>query len=301
MGSMRGCSNHERGVVYVGALSFVVVMSTSEARMELFTLRDSRVALHRFGGGPALLALHGFTGSGLDFAALSEHFDGGLHCPDLPGHGSSDRLRSPLASAGSGIEACADTLVELASDADLPLPSLLGYSMGGRTALTLALRHPGAVGALVLISASPGLEAGTERAQRRDLDEQRALALEQQGTAAFMEHWQDLPLLRSQRRMSASYWNDFSERRRTADPAGLAWSLRAMGTGSMPSLWDRLGEVSVPTLLITGAEDERYTDIATKMAAKIPGALCEVVAGAGHSPHFERPQAVAALLADFLS
>jgi 2-succinyl-6-hydroxy-2,4-cyclohexadiene-1-carboxylate synthase len=275
-------------------------MNSSKARTERFTLRDTRVALHSFaGGGPALFSLHGFTGSGLDFAALSERFDGELYCPDLPGHGSSDRL-PPRATEISGIEVCADTLVELANDAALILPSLLGYSMGGRTALTLALRHPGAVGALVLISASPGLAAVTERAQRRDLDEQRALALEQQGTAAFMEHWQDLPLLRSQRRMPASYWHDFSERRREADPAGLAWSLRAMGTGSMPPLWDRLGEVSVPTLLITGAEDERYTAIATKMAAKIPGAVCEVIAGAGHSPHFERPQAVADLLDAFL-
>lgn len=285
----------------VPAVSFVVEMKMPKARTEQFTLCDEQVALHRFGsGGPALLALHGFTGSGLDFAEFADHFDGELHCPDLPGHGASEPLAGLPGADLSGIELCADRLVKLVTDRNLSALSLLGYSMGGRTALTVALRHPSAFAALVLIGASPGLSAVTDREERRVLDEQRALVLEEEGTQPFMRSWRDLPLLRSQRRMSASYWREFSGRRDQADPAGLAWSLRAMGTGSMPPLWERLGELAVPTLLITGEEDERYTAIAVKMAARIPAAECAVVSGAGHSPHLECPGAVARLLSEFL-
>ena len=271
-----------------------------KAKMEIFNQADNRLALHRFvGAGSPLLALHGFTGSGLDFAALAEHFAGSLHCPDLPGHGASG---TPVAGQGerSGIEQCSDTLLALMQASGMERPTLLGYSMGGRTALTLALRHPGAVSAIVLIGASPGLSDASAREQRRALDEQRARELEQQGTAAFMDRWQELPLLRSQQRMPARHWQEFSARRRGADPQGLAWSLRAMGTGAMPSLWEQLAELAVPTLMITGEQDERYTAIAGEMADKIPNARCEVIAAAGHSPHLEQPGAVAELLTTYV-
>ena len=275
-------------------------MNTMKAKMEIFNQADNRLALHRFvGAGSPLLALHGFTGSGLDFAALAEHFAGSLHCPDLPGHGASG---TPVAGQGerSGIEQCSDTLLALMQASGMERPTLLGYSMGGRTALTLALRHPGAVSASVLIGASPGLSDASAREQRRALDEQRARELEQQGTAAFMDRWQELPLLRSQQRMPARHWQEFSARRRGADPQGLAWSLRAMGTGAMPSLWEQLAELAVPTLMITGEQDERYTAIAGEMADKIPNARCEVIAAAGHSPHLEQPGAVAELLTTYV-
>ena len=293
-------------------------MHATTVRTDRLTLPGgARVALHRFGSGrPDLLALHGFTGSGLDFAALDEHVSGALYCPDLPGHGGSDLLGrggSDLFGNGgsdllgqaagtdsAGIEACGDVLAGLAAAIGLSHYVLLGYSMGGRTALTLALRHPGTVRALVLIGASPGLRAATDREQRRMVDEQRALDLELHGAEAFIERWQNLPLLRSQRRMPAGYWREFSARRRSANPMGLAGSLRAMGTGSMPPLWTRLGDLSVPTLLITGEQDERYSSTAAEMAALIPNALCKRIKGAGHSPHFERPQQVAHEIAEFL-
>lgn len=275
-------------------------MKATKAKMEIFNQANKRLALHRFAGaGSPLLALHGFTGSGLDFAALAEHFGGSLHCPDLPGHGASGTLGAGQGEL-SGIEQCSDTLLALMQASAMERPALLGYSMGGRTALTLAFRHPGAVSALVLIGASPGLADASAREQRRALDDQRARELEQQGTVAFMDRWQELPLLRSQQRMPARHWQDFSKRRRGADPQGLAWSLRAMGTGAMPSLWEHLTELTVPTLMITGEQDERYTAIAGEMADKIPNATCEVIAAAGHSPHLEQPEAVAELLCTYL-
>jgi len=268
-------------------------MSAAKPTIRRISLAQSSYCVHSFGHSePAVLALHGFTGSGLDFAPLAHALGRNMHCPDLPGHGDT--------RCAVDIEGAADDLVTVCRELGAERPVLLGYSLGGRTALTLSCRHPGFARALVLVGASPGLADVGAREARRCADEQLACGLEADGTSAFVDRWQQLPLLQSQQRMEPAQWRAFSARRRAADPAGLASSLRMMGTGSMPSLWDRLGEVEIPTLLITGEQDARYTELAQAMAAKMPTASCSVVAGAGHSPHLERPREVAGLLGEFL-
>jgi len=281
-------------------------MSALKATTRQTPLGASSYAVHSFGSGePTLLALHGFTGSGLDFSALASGLGAALHCPDLSGHGGT--VVAPAAGrvdgaggACAGIEACADDVAGLAAELGLDRPVLLGYSMGGRTALTLACRRPAFARGLVLIGASPGLDDAVERAARRASDEVLASTLEAEGTAAFMDRWEDVPLLRSQRRMHPASWKEFCARRRAGDAHGLALSLRTMGTGSMPPLWDRLADLELPTLLVTGEEDVRYTEIARAMAARLPRAECRVVAAAGHSPHLERPPEVAEVVRAFV-
>jgi len=272
-------------------------MSGTKASTSQYEIRGSSYRVHSFAGGePSVLALHGFTGSGLDFGPMADALGRAMQCPDLPGHGGT--VVDPEAELG--IEAAAGDLVRLAQGLGLRRPVLLGYSMGGRTALTLSRLHPDFAGALILIGASPGLHDLDEREERRSADEAAACELESSGAAGFIARWQELPLLRSQRRMQPDQWQAFSARRCAADAVGLASSLRTMGTGSMPPLWDRLGEVSTPTLLITGEEDVRYTAIARDMAGQMAAAQCRTIAGAGHSPHLERPAVVAEVVLDFL-
>ena len=72
--------------------------------------------------------------------------------------------------------------------------------------------------------------------------------------------------------------------------------LRVLGQGVQPSNWDRLGTLEAPTMLIVGALDTKYVDIAHRTAAAIPDARVEVIADAGHACHLEQPDAVAHLL-----
>jgi pimeloyl-ACP methyl ester carboxylesterase len=85
--------------------------------------------------------------------------------------------------------------------------------------------------------------------------------------------------------------------RMRSTPAGLAAALRGLGTGSLPSLWDRLGELTAPVVLIVGERDTKFRAIAGEMAERLPRARLEIVAGAGHAVHLEAPAATAALLA----
>jgi pimeloyl-ACP methyl ester carboxylesterase len=86
-----------------------------------------------------------------------------------------------------------------------------------------------------------------------------------------------------------------ADRLRNTAP-GLAAALRGLGTGVMPPLWDRLGELAMPVTLVVGERDDRFRGIAERMAGAIRECRVEVIAGAGHAVQLERPEAVAALI-----
>lgn len=166
---------------------------------------------------------------------------------------------------------------------------LVGYSMGGRVALHQALRRPDRVRRLILESASPGLATEEERARRRADDEALARRIVAEGIEAFVDRWEALPLFASQRRLPENVRRRHRAGRLANDPRSLAASLRGLGTGTLPSLWDRLEDIATPTLLIVGELDPKFVEIGHRMAAAMPDARLTVVPDAGHTVHLERP------------
>lgn len=202
---------------------------------------------------------------------------------DLPGHG--------LASDdSSGIAAAADTLPALAGPG-----TYVGYSMGGRFALTAAASGSPSIERLVLIGATPGIDDPGERADRIAADEIRARHLEQVGVATFVDEWLRMP-------MFGGLPDDPIGRahRLTNTVPGLAGSLRACGTGNQPSLWSSLATISVPTLVLAGERDAKFADVGRRMAEQMPRATFATVDDAGHAAHTERPERVAVLVAEWL-
>lgn len=173
--------------------------------------------------------------------------------------------------------------------------------MGGRIALHLALRAPDRVRRLVLESASPGLETEEERRARRRADAELAESIVSGGMEAFVRQWEALPLFSSQQGLSAGVRARHRAGRLANDPRSLAAALRGLGTGALPSLWDRLREIAVPTLLVVGALDRKFVEIGRRMERRLPAAALEVVAEAGHAVHLERPEAWVASVGGFLA
>ena len=173
--------------------------------------------------------------------------------------------------------------------------AFVGYSMGGRLCLQLALDHPEVVERLALISGSPGIADPNERAERRKTDERLATGIERDGVDAFLERWIAQPLFASLPRERAG----LADRRARNTVDSLTYQLRVLGQGAQPSNWERLGELRVPVLLIAGELDAKYVGIAQRMAAAIPQARVEIVADAGHACHLERPDVVAHLLSSW--
>ncbi len=249
--------------------------------------------------GPTLVMLHGFTGSA---AGWGDHLDTlaayGLRviALDLPGHGQSD---APADPRRYGIEYCRQDILAALQELGVSQGEavLLGYSMGGRVALYTAFS--GFFRALILESASPGLEDPAEREQRRASDEALAASIERDGVQEFIDHWEKLPLFASQSTLPPEAREALRGQRLSNRPGGLAQSLRGVGTGVQPSLHARLPTLHIPVLLIAGELDTKFSAIARSMAQALPQSQLRIVPGAGHAIHLERPEEFDSLVGDF--
>jgi 2-succinyl-6-hydroxy-2,4-cyclohexadiene-1-carboxylate synthase len=252
------------------------------------------------GAGPALVLLHGFTGSAAGWrehaGVLSARFS--VAAIDLLGHGGSD---SPPDPARYRMERCTDDLGQILDRLGLGAIHLLGYSMGGRAALNFGLAHPERVRSLILESGSPGLAGEAERAARTAADEALAAQIEDEGVEAFVDGWERLPLFASQARIPETARAALRDGRLRNNPLGLANSLRGMGTGVQAEVWSRLPDLRLPVLLMAGSLDTKFSAIARQMAGRIPGASLAIVPDAGHTVHLEQPAEFDRLVLAFLN
>jgi 2-succinyl-6-hydroxy-2,4-cyclohexadiene-1-carboxylate synthase len=246
-----------------------------------------------------LVMLHGFTGSAAGWGHQMDILaDYGLHviAIDLPGHGQSD---APDDAKRYSIEHCQKDILAALQELGMNKGQaiILGYSMGGRIALYTAFS--GFFRALILESASPGLEDPVEREKRRSSDESLAARIELEGVPAFIEHWESLPLFASQSTLPFECREALHRQRLQNNATGLAQSLRGVGTGVQPSLYARLPTLRIPVLLIAGALDTKFTAIAKHMAQALPQSQLHIIPAAGHTVHLEQPQLFTSLVGDF--
>ena len=235
---------------------------------------------------PRLVLLHGLTQTGNSWNAIAADLAGDFEvlAPDAPGHGDSSEPASDLWHAADSITARCGRA------------TYVGYSMGGRIALHAALARPDLVERLVLLGATPGIRDTQEREARRHSDEALAQSIERDGVDAFLTRWLSNPLFEH---LPAEALLREDRQRNSAE--GLAGSLRTCGTGSQDNLWTRLAELRMPVLLMAGALDTKFADLALEMAP-LAGALATTVLldGAGHAAHLEKPQAFIAALSGWL-
>ena len=173
----------------------------------------------------------------------------------------------------------------------------VGYSMGARLCLQLALDRPALVETLVLLSGTAGIAGARERRARREADERLANDVQRDGVGPFLERWLD-------QRLFETLPRDLSQlevRTRANTVARLQHQLRDLGQGTQEPLWDRLGSLEMPVLVMTGQWDRTYSDLGARMAAAIgDNATTAVIPKAGHALHLERPEAVAHELTTWL-
>jgi len=239
------------------------------------------------GAGGRVVLVHGFTQTLAAWGPVGERLAGRREVMrvDLPGHGGSGHIRVGFAEAAG--------LVGEAGG----VGAYVGYSLGGRLCLRLALDRPDLTRALVLIGGSPGIADAGGRAERRDADEAMARRVERDGVEAFLDTWLAGPLFATLPEEAAG-----REERLANTAEGLAYALRRLGTGVQEPLWDRLGALRPPALLVAGELDPKFAGIAREMAAAIgPTARVALVAGAGHAAHLERPAETATLVGEFLA
>jgi 2-succinyl-6-hydroxy-2,4-cyclohexadiene-1-carboxylate synthase len=236
------------------------------------------------GRGRRIVLVHGFTQTGRSWDATGDHLatDHEVVAVDAPGHGGSTAIEAdlPLGAELLGTTGGRATYV--------------GYSMGGRLCLHLAVSRPDLVERLVLVSATGGIDDPDERQARRDADDVLAETIERDGLEAFLQRWVAQPLF------AGLADPDLHDRRRNT-AAGLAASLRLAGTGTQQPLWARLPALDMPVLLVAGADDPKFVAAAERMSGLLPHPTLEIVAGAGHTVHLEQPDAFLAVVDRWLA
>ncbi len=248
--------------------------------------------------GPAVVFLHGFLGRAQDWGDVISSFSNEFWClaVDLPGHGKTVVNGSEETYQ---MENCATGLVNFLDSLDIGKCDIVAYSMGARLALYMAANFPQRFERVVLESASPGLRTEQERQDRRARDNRLGQRLETDPLEQFLKEWYDQPLFASLRKDKGRF-SRLLAGRMDNNKAGLATSLRMMGTGIQPSLWDDLHKIKAHLCLIVGEKDDKFRRIAAEMAPKCPKASVCIVEGAGHSVHWEKTEEYVRIVKSFL-
>jgi 2-succinyl-6-hydroxy-2,4-cyclohexadiene-1-carboxylate synthase len=241
----------------------------------------------REGAGPPIVLVHGFTQTrrcwGPEAADLATDHE--VIRVDAPGHGRSAEILAGLRTGGR-------LIADQGGEA-----TYLGYSMGARFCLHLALSNPELVRGLVLLAGTAGIEDPDERAARRAQDLRTAARIKDEGLEAFLDAWLAQPLF-----AGLAPDRSFREERLENTVEGLMSSLEQAGTGTQDPTWHRLSRLGMPVLVLAGERDERFAALAQRMAAAIgTNATLALVPDAGHAAHLEQPEAFLAILRPWLA
>ncbi|GGJ99680.1 putative 2-succinyl-6-hydroxy-2,4-cyclohexadiene-1-carboxylate synthase [Lentibacillus kapialis] len=242
------------------------------------------------------MLLHGFTGTGATWEKIVVEWmpDFQTLTIDLPGHG-----KTRPGQAKSMENFCRD-LAALLDELYLEKVHLIGYSMGGRTALSFSMYYPERIKSLTLESASPGIDDEKMRKKRHQQDVKLAEWIESDGIKAFVDYWEKLPLFESQRHLPESIREEIRHERLSHSPGGLSESLRFMGAGAQSPWQKELPCIPSPVLLLSGEYDKKFIEINQMMERLIPSAEHTTVQHAGHAIHVERPSIFGKIVTGFL-
>ncbi|MEY8348885.1 2-succinyl-6-hydroxy-2,4-cyclohexadiene-1-carboxylate synthase [Bacillus cereus] len=263
------------------------------------TLEGVKYEYEVVGSGEPLLLLHGFTGSMETWrpfiSSWSKQFQ--VITVDLVGHGKTE---SPEELTHYDIQNVALQMTTLLDCLHIEKAHILGYSMGGRLAITMACLYPGRVQSLLLENCTAGLEMESGRQERCMKDEQLAERIELKGIEAFVNMWENIPLFATQKNLPEDVKEAIRKERLVNHPRGLANSLRGMGTGAQPSWWKQLEKLKMPVLLMNGEHDQKFFHILKNIQKRILHAKFVKIDGAGHAIHVEQPQKFGTIVEGFL-
>lgn len=251
------------------------------------------------GAGQTVLLLHGFTGTKKTWTELIKKLKQNFHviAIDLLGHGETD---SPEHHDRYAMEKAAKDLDDFLTYKQIDQIHLLGYSMGGRLALYFASFYQHKIRSLILESCTAGLVSDEEKLSRIKQDHHLASMLLNRGIKAFVEYWENIPLFSSQKNLPENIQAKIREGRLVQSPIGLSNSLKGMGTGVQPSLWDRLETLKIHSLLVCGEYDEKFCYIMGKMNEKLKNSEIIKIPRAGHAIHVEQSEIFATIVSEFL-
>lgn len=247
-----------------------------------------------------IIFLHGFTGCAKDWLFLFDKLNPKFFpiAIDLPGHGKSIVPNNLDYFSPQYYSKIVDLVL---NKFNIEKTVFVGYSMGGRTALSFAVENSSKILALILESASAGIRNEKERSLRIQSDLLLADKIISDGIDAFIDYWLNLPFFISLKKLDAQIYSSLVEAKKSNSPIGLSNSLKGFSTGIMPSLWNNLGTLTFPTLLIAGGFDSKYVKINNEMNQIFPNSNLKIMKNCGHNTHLEKQEEFVIFVNDFLN
>ena len=236
-----------------------------------------------------LILLHGFSGSAKDWNFFLNNLQDDITAAalDLIGHGKSDSPPKANFYTADSIALQIKTLIE---EIGAEKVILIGYSMGGRAALSFALKFPEKISTMILESTSFGIEKEEDREKRRKEDKRLAEFIMANSIETFVDYWLSLPLFNSLKKLPVEKFQELKNSKLQNSRIGLANILKEFSQGKMSYFFDKPEALNFPTLLISGELDKKYK-LQNERAAKIlPYSTSVVIPNAGHNVHLEKPE-----------
>jgi pimeloyl-ACP methyl ester carboxylesterase len=232
------------------------------------------------GSGPTLLLSHGYSASSHMWAAQKAAFAAFCRVVtwDVRGHGRSDSPGDPAAYSE------ALTIGDMAAILDAvgaERAAIAGLSLGGYLSLRFHVEHPARVTSLLLFDTGPGYRDAAAREGWNEMARGRARFFRRKGLDAIADE-------------VAAH----GDQHRSAE--GLALAAEGILPQRDASVIESLPGITVPTLVLVGAEDQPFLKATDYMAAKIPGAEKVVLPGAGHVANIDAPEPFNEVVSGFL-
>lgn len=245
-----------------------------------------------------IIFLHGFTGQSSDWHFIFDKLNN-KYLPiaiDLIGHGKSSSPDNPDYYSTDAITRQINRIIR---SLGLKKIILVGYSMGGRAALSYCCKYNPDIRAAILESSTPGIRNFEQKKERVEFDFLLSERIKTEGVDKFLDYWFSIPLFESLK--DIDNLENVKNQRKQNSVIGLSNMLAGFSTGLMPDYWDRLRNINFPVLLISGELDEKYTMINSEMSKLIPESEHIIVKNCGHNVHLENPELFIKFVDQFLS
>lgn len=232
--------------------------------------------------------LHGFGGSAADWNFITKKLNEKFFtiAVDLIGHGKTSAPANPKYYSARAITR---QLNNIFNQLKLNKVILIGYSLGGRVALSYAVNYPHKISALVLESTSPGIHNPVERIQRLTADKTLSSKIKKSNLGDFFENWYNQQIFDSLKKNSVVDLKKLLRRKLKNSPVGLKNILSEFSPGKIPDYWNEFYHFTFPVLLINGSLDKKYNIINKKAVKLLKHGSHKIIKGAGHNTHLEKP------------
>lgn len=252
-------------------------------------------------GDPELVLVHGGAQNAHTWDTVAMALGRPLIAIDLPGHGHSDgpstNATTQLSAQGNA-EDLAVVIERLAPNAR----AVVGMSLGGISSIALAGHAPHLVRSLVLVDVTPGVNGVKAHAIAAFVNGPENFPSFDELLARTIEH--------NPTRTEASLRRGILHNALQLDDGSWVWRYRRSGGGfgggqsgppDYSQLWDVLGSMSAPVMLVRGLRPQSVVDDAdeAELLRRNPSARVEHIAEAGHSIQGDTPLELAALIAEF--